>query len=79
MTYEAWRIGYQSSEQAARAAYNAWGQRTKECDAMIAAAKVATDIGLQVEAELTVTKAKLEAAEAQIAALEAELDQQVQP
>ena len=74
MSYEAWRIGYQSSEQAARAAYNAWEQRTKECDALIGACKVSTDIGLDVEAELRVTKAKLEAADAHIATLEAEVD-----
>lgn len=74
MTYEAWRIVYQSCEQAARAAYNAWEQRTKECDALISACRVSTDIGLEVEAELKVTKSKLEAADAHIAALEAEVD-----
>lgn len=40
MSYESWRVSYQSSEQAARAAYSAWEKRTAECDAMIAAAKV---------------------------------------
>lgn len=34
MTYEAWRISYQSAEQAAKAAYNAWQQamQCKGCD-----------------------------------------------
>lgn len=74
MSYEAWRTGYQSDEQAGRAAYNAWKRAVAEGDAMAAAAKVSVDIGLEVEAEFQVTRAKLEAAEAHIAALLAELD-----
>ena len=78
MSYEAWRISYQSDEQAARAAFNAWARAANEREAMVASAKVSVDIGMEVEAELTVTRAELEAAEAYIAVLEAEL-QEVQP
>lgn len=38
-SYEAWRISYQSDEQAARAAFNAWARRTEECDALVTAAE----------------------------------------
>ena len=34
MTYEAWRISYQSSEQAARAAYTECGRLQAKIDAM---------------------------------------------
>ena len=33
MSYDAWRISYQSSEQAAQAAYKAWQQAREERDA----------------------------------------------
>ena len=46
--YESWRISYQSSEQAARAAYAAWELACKELDALRKNAEMIDDAAVDV-------------------------------
>ena len=72
MTYEAWRISYQSSEQAARAAYAECVQLhvriealEKERDALRLAVRHEADCVDAAKAEIEALRAKIEAMEKQ--------------
>ena len=62
MTYEAWRISYQSSEQAARAAY-------MECVRLRAALQHEADCVEAAKAEIEALRAKIEELHVLIAAV----------